>query len=166
MIVCSLKKLHVNVTTNLQSLLYLCLVLSGCVKHNRKFPCGNLLFRDRKLTRYHHCTISTWVQSENSIAEWLQHIRNKSIQAPWRPPLINVHPPPTPEASTFPIKILPYKNCTQLYSLPSELLHSIGIWHTGLVHHNKTKPVLVGLTQHHAVLCAPLCYKIKYALFK
>ena len=35
--VCSYKK-HVNVTTNLKSLLYLCLVLSGCVKHK---TCGD-----------------------------------------------------------------------------------------------------------------------------
>ena len=35
MMVCALKKLHVNVTINLQSLLYLCLVISGCIKHNK-----------------------------------------------------------------------------------------------------------------------------------
>ena len=35
--VCSLKK-HMNVTTNLQSLIYLCLVLSSCVKHK---TCGS-----------------------------------------------------------------------------------------------------------------------------
>ena len=65
--VCYFKK-HVNVTTNFQSLIYLCLVPSVFVKHNINFPCGNSLFQDKTSTHYHHCTMSTWVQSEKSIA--------------------------------------------------------------------------------------------------
>ena len=34
---CSFKNKHINVTTNLLSLLYPCLVFSGCFKHN---TCG------------------------------------------------------------------------------------------------------------------------------
>ena len=98
--------IYVNVTTNLQSFLYLCLVNSGCVKHNMKFPAGNSLFQDKTLTCYHHCTISTWGQSEKSIVSWIYCIRNKKIQAPGRPPFLALHHPATLEASTYPTKSL------------------------------------------------------------
>ena len=53
-----LKKLHVNVTKHLQSPLYLCLALSGCVKHSSKSPCGNYVLWDNTLTHYFKHTLS------------------------------------------------------------------------------------------------------------
>ena len=126
---------------------------------------GTRFSKDKTLTRYHHCTISTWVQSENSIAEWLQHIRNKSIQAPWHPPIFTLNHPPTLEASTCPTKRISYKNCTQFDFLPLELLHNIDMLHVGLVHCNELNSVLVILTQHHPVLCASTAYELKYSPF-
>ena len=71
-----LTKLHVNVTKHLQSPLYLCLVLSGCVKHGSKSPCGNYLLRDNTLTHYLQNTMSMWSQFEKSKAAWIHLIRN------------------------------------------------------------------------------------------
>ena len=95
-----LQNLHVNVTMHVKSLLYLCLVLSGCVNHSRKFTCGNSLLLDKTLPRYPHRTISMWVQYEKAIAEWFHCIRNKRIQSPGLPLFLTIHHPTTLEAST------------------------------------------------------------------
>ena len=63
------------------------------------------------------------------------------------------------------LKKISYKNCTQLDSFLSELLHNISIWKVGLVHQNKLKPVLVKITQHHPVICVSMSYKLKYMPF-
>ena len=97
--VCSFKKKHVNVTTNLQSFLYIFLVLSVCVKHNRTFAYGNSLLRDKKLTHYHHHTMSTWGQNEKSIKAWIRCIRNISIKALGHNPSLKLQQSPTLEAS-------------------------------------------------------------------
>ena len=47
-----------------------------------------------------HRNIPTWSQSEKSIAAYIHHIRNKSIQDPGLPPFLTIHHPPTLEAST------------------------------------------------------------------
>ena len=66
------------------------------------------------------------------------------------------HHPPTLEASTHPTKkTCFYKYCRQLNLLPLERLHYIDMWHTGLVHHNQLKPVLVWLKKHHTVFVRP-----------
>ena len=57
------------------------------------------------------------------------------------------------------------KNCTQLDSLPSEILHNIDIWNARLVHCKKLKPVLVWITQHHLFLPAYDSYELKYSPF-
>ena len=121
---------------------------------------------ERYLTHYLHNTISTWIQFEKSIASWIHHINNKSIKAPGRHPFITIHHPPTLEASNWPDKNnCSYQNCTQLDSLPSELLHEIGLCNAGLVHGNKLKPVLFQLTKHHPVLRASTSYKLTYSPF-
>ena len=159
-------KTHVNITKNLQSLLYLCRLNSGCFKHDSKFPCGKSLFQYMTLTRYLHRIISTWGQYEKSIEAWVHHIRNLRIQAPGCPPFLTLHHPTTIEAYTRPTKkSYSSKNFTQLDYIPSDLLHNIGMWITGFEHLNKLKPVLVQLTQHYPVLCAPTSYKIKYISF-
>ena len=105
-----LEILHVNFTTSLQSLLYLCLVLSGFLKHNRNFTCGKSLFLDKTLTRYHHRTMLTWVQNEKFIASWIHRISNIRVQTTGRHPFLILHHPPTLEASSLPIKtIFPLK---------------------------------------------------------
>ena len=139
--------MHVNVTTNLQNILYLCILLSGCFKYNRNLPCENSLFLKKTLTCYLHCTISMWGQTEKSMAAWLHHIRNIQIRAPRRPPLLMLHHPPKFDASTLPTKNnVSYQIFTQLYSLPSELFNNIGMSRAGILHCNKLKPVLVRLT--------------------
>ena len=110
--------------------------------------------------------MSTWVQYEKSIASCIHRIRNKRTHSPGRPPFFTLHHPPTPEASTCPtFTNHSYKNCTQLDSLPSELLHNIDMWRAGLVNHIKLKPVLVQITQYYPVLCASTFYKLKYPPF-
>ena len=155
-----------NVTTNLQIILYLCFLLSGYVKHNRKFHCGNSLFLENMLMCYLHRTMSTWVQYDKYISAWIHRIRNKSTQAPGRPTLLTLHHPPNLEDSTNPTKKSCYsKNCTQSDSLPLNLINNIGICHADIVH-RKIKPVLVQLTQHHPVLFSSTCYKLKYPPFE
>ena len=112
--ICDRARTPVNVTTNVQSLLYLCLVLSGFVKHNRNFPCQNLLLWDRTPTRYNYRIMSTWGKYEKSIKSWVQCIRNKRIKAPGRPHFFILHHPPTLEASTFPTEIM----------VPTKIAHS------------------------------------------
>ena len=90
----SLKKLHVNATKNMQSLLYICFLLSGCVKYNKKFPCGKSLFREKTLTHYHHRTMSGLSQYKKYIAAYIHCRSTKNIQATGRPPLIMIHHPP------------------------------------------------------------------------
>ena len=162
----SLNRLHVNVTTNLQSLIYIFLVLLGFVNYNRKLTCGKLLFWDKTLTHYHHRTMSTWNEYEKSISAWIHRIRTKRIQAPGRPSLLTLNHPPTLEASTCATEMscLP-KIYTQLDSLPLKLLNNIGMRNVGLVHHNKLKLVLVQITQHHPVICVYMSYKLKYMPF-
>ena len=158
-IICSFKKLHVNFTKNLQSLLYLCLILSLFVKQNRNFPCVKSRFWDKTLTYYNHRTMSTWVQSKKSIAAWIHCIRNKGVQAPGRPSFLTLHHPTTLEDSTRQTKTkTSYKNCTLFYSLPSELLHNIDMWYAGIVHTNKLKPFSVRLTQHRPLLRESMWY--------
>ena len=161
-----LKKIHLNITTNLQSLLYLCLLISGSVKHDSKFTCGNSLYQYKTLTRYLHRTMYTWSQYEKSISAWVHHNSNIRIQAPGCPPFLTLHHPTTIKIYTCPTKkSCSSKNFTQLDSLPSDLLRNIGMWITGFENLNKLKPVLVQLTQHYPVLCTSTSYKIKYVSF-
>ena len=44
-----------------------------------------------------------------------------------------------------------YKHFTQLYCLPSELLHNIYLWYVGIARCNKIKQLLVRLIQLHPV---------------
>ena len=149
-------------TKNLQILLCLCLVISGFLKHNRTFPCGNSLFRDKILTHYHHYTMSTWGQSERAISAWIQRIMTKRIHSPVRPPFFTIHHPPTLEDPTCPTKkSCSSKNYTQLNYLPSDPLHKIGMWQAGLVHNNKLKPVLARFAKKNPVLRSSKYYKLK-----
>ena len=126
----SFKALHVDDTTHFQSLIYLCLVFSGCFKQRSKFPCGNSIFRVQTLTCYLHRTISTWGKSEKFIHAWLHRISNKSIKAPGCPPFLTLHHLPTLEASNHPTKNYCFsKNCTQFDSLQSDLIHKIVMCH-------------------------------------
>ena len=160
-------KLHVNATTNLQSLLYIFLVLSGCVKQSRKLPCGNSLFRVHTLTHYLHYTMYIWDRYEKDTSACIHCIRSKSIQDPGRPPLLTLHQPSTLEASTCMTKnSCSSKNCTQFNPLPSDLIHNIGMWHAGLVQPNKLKPSLMKITQHNPVLRASKSYKLKFPPFE
>ena len=93
-----------NVTTNLQSLLHLYILISGFAKHKIKFPCGNSLFQDKTLTHYHNCNMSTWYQYEKSISSWIHFISNKRIQAPGHHPFLLLNHPPTFEASNHQTK--------------------------------------------------------------
>ena len=86
-----------------------------------------------------HLTMYMWEKYDKAIAAWLHRINTKRIHVPGRPQLLTLHHPPTLEAYTWPNK----KSCsskkwTQFDSLPSNLLHNIGMWHAGLVNHNKT----------------------------
>ena len=142
------------------------ILISGCIKQCRKFPCGNPLFQEQILTRDLHYTISTWGQSEKAIAACLHHIGTEKIQAPGRPAFLTLHHPPTLESPTWPTKKSCYsKNCTQCDSIPSDLLHSIGMCHAVLVQHNKIKLVLAQLTKLNTITCASRSYKLKYAPF-
>ena len=94
------KKLHVNATTNLQSLLYLCRLVSGCVNQRRKFPCDNKTLWVKNSMRDILCPMLTWGKSEKSIYACLHHTRTKIIQAPGRPLLLMLHQPTTLEAYT------------------------------------------------------------------
>ena len=133
---------------------------------NRKFTCGNSILRDKTLTHYICRTMSTWDQYEKATAAWIHRTRTKTIHAPGHPPLITLHHPPNLEYSTHPTKkSFSSQNFTQLDSLSLELLRNICMWHVGLVHCNKLKPVLVQLTRHHPVLCASTSYKIEYIPF-
>ena len=134
--------------------------------HSTKFACGKSLFLEKILMCYLHHTMYTWGQSEKSIASWIRRIRDKRIQDPGRPPFLMPHHPPNLEPSTLLIKKMFLKNDTQLNSLLLELLHNIGMYNKGLEHHNKVKPVLVWLTQHHPVLCESTSYKLKYTPFE
>ena len=158
------KNKHDNVTTNLQSLLYICLVLSGYVKQRSNFPCGNSLFEVHILMRYLRCNISTWGKSEKAISTWLHRIRTKRIHPPGRHHFLTLHRPSTFEASPCPTKrYCSSKYFTHLNLLQSYLLRNIGMWNVGLVHCKKLKPVLELLTKHNPVIRASKSYKIKYA---
>ena len=144
----------------------LCLLISGCVKQHRKFPFGNSPFRVQTLMRDIHRTMSTWGQYEKSIAAWIHSIKTERIHVPGYPPSIKQHHLPTLEASTHPTeKSCSSKNFTQFDSLPSELLRNIFMWHLGLVHRRKLKPVLVQLTQHNPIIRVSKSYKLKYSPF-
>ena len=88
-------KKHVNVTTSLKNLLYLCLIFSGYVKHNRKFPCGNSIFQDKTVMYYIHHTMSMWGQYEKATSAFIHHIRTKMIQSQGHPPFLTIHHSPT-----------------------------------------------------------------------
>ena len=151
----------------IQSLLYICLVLSGCVKHSMKFPCGISILQYKTLTQYIHHTISTWEQYEKTISSWIHRIRTIRIHYPRRLNFLILHYSQTLEDSTCPTKrSYSSKTYTQFYYLPSEILLNIGIWYAGIVHRNKLKLVLVLITQHHPVLCAHKSYKLKYVPFE
>ena len=159
-------KLHVNVTTNLQSLKYIYLLLSGGVKHKSTFPCGKSLLQDKKLTNYLCRTMSTLVKSEKSISSWIHSISNKRNQAPDRPPFLTPHQQPTLESSICPNKIYcSSKIFTQFNSLPLTLLYNMVLWHAGPLHYNKLKQVYVRLIQYHPFLCVSTSYKLKYVPF-
>ena len=143
-----------------------CLVLSGCVKYNTTFPCGNSIFQYKKLKLYHFRTMSTWVHTEKSTKSCLHCIRDRRIKAPGLTLFLTIHHPPTIGYHTLPTNNHCYsQDCTQLGSLLSQLIHNIDMWHAGIVHRNKLKPVLVHLTQHHPVFCASTSYELKYSPF-
>ena len=153
--VCShyFKNILVNSTTNFQSLIYFCLLLSGCVNQHRKYPCGNPLFQVQTLMHYLHRTMSTRGQSDKAISAWLECIRTKRIQSPGLPPFLTLHHPPTLESSTGLTKnYFPSKNCTQFNSLPSNLLHNIVMGNAGILHHNK-KIIITTHTKQSISLC-------------
>ena len=107
--------------------------------------------------------MSTWGQSEKSIAAWIHHLRKKRIQSPGLPPLLTIHHPPTLEYSTWLTnKSCYYNNCTQLDSLTSKILHNIGMWYGAIAHRNKLKLVLVQLLQSHPILGSSMAYIIIY----
>ena len=161
-----IKNLHINAATNLYILLYICLVLSGCVKHSSKLPCEKTLFWAKTSTRKLHRTMSTWGQSEKSIAAWIHFISTKRIQDPGRTPFLTLYHTYNLEASTLPTKnSCTSQNCTQFNSLPPDLLHNISMFHAGLVHHNKLKPVILWITQQNPVSLVPKSYKLKYVPF-
>ena len=82
--------------------------------------------------------------------EEINRIRNIIIKATGRPPFLALNQPPTLEASTLPTENKCfYKTFTELDSLTSYLLRNIDMWHAGLLHCNKLKPVLLRITQHH-----------------
>ena len=66
--------------------LYICLVISGCVKNNRKLPCGKPLFWDKTLTHYLHRTMSMWVQYDKPKESWIHHTRNRVSRTQDVPP--------------------------------------------------------------------------------
>ena len=141
-----------------------------CVKKNKR--CANILMEYFGHT-YVCINLSQSIYTLEitfliiGIAACINRIRNKRIHAPWRPPFLTLHHPPTLESSTRQSKNdCSPKNCTQLDSLPLDMLHNICMWDAGLVHSNKLKPVLVELTQHHPVLHASTSYKLKYIPFK
>ena len=105
--------------------------------------------------------MSTWGQSDKYIAAWIHHISNKRFRHHGILPSSRhtTHPPLELPLTQLFEKLL--KNCTQVDSLPSELLHNIYIWRAGLVHHNKLKLAFVLLTQHHPVICVSTSYKLK-----
>ena len=114
----------------------------------------------------HHHTMSTLGQTDKSKVEWIRCIRNRRINSPGRPHFLTIHQPTTLEASSNPTKnYVSYKICTQLDSLPSEILHSIDMCHAGLLHCNKLKPILLKLTQHPPVIHAYTSYEFKYFPF-
>ena len=149
----------------MQSLLYPCLLLLGCVNHSKTSPFGNSFLWYKPLTHYLHCTMSTWVKYEKTIVTWIRCIMNKRIQAPGRPPFLMQHHPPThPWCLHFSNKkVLFLQKITPLYYLTLYLLYNIGMWNAGIVHHKKLKPLLVWLTQHHQVLRTSTSYKLKYS---
>ena len=105
-----------------------------------------------------------WVQYEKSISAWLHSIRTERIQEPEHPPFLTINHPPTLKASTrVTTKSRSSKTFKQFYSLPLDRLNNIFMWHTGLVHCNKLKPVLARLTQQNPVPCVSNSYKLKYA---
>ena len=100
-----------------------------------------------------------WSKYEQSMAEW-------RIKVPGHPPLRNRNHPPDLESSTCPTKTYrPWKNCTQFDTLPSELLHNIDTWHSGIIHCDNFKPVLVRLTQRNPLFFPTNPYKLKYVPF-
>ena len=98
----------------MKSILFPCLGFLGCVNNIRKLSFENSLFWDKTLTRYYHCTISTWDLSKKSTSSWLHSFRTKRTQAPGRPPFLTLNHPPTLEASTRPTKTI----------VPTKIAHS------------------------------------------
>ena len=109
-------------------------------------------------------TMSTWGQSEKSIFACIHHIITIKTQAPGSPTLLTLNPSPNLESSTcLNKKSCSSKNFKHLDSLPSNLLHNINMWHSGLLHQNIMKPVLAQLTHHNPVLRASKSYELKYS---
>ena len=147
-------------------LLYICLILSGCVQQHSKFSCGNSLFQVQTLMYYPHLTMFTWGQSDRYISAWIHGISTKQIQTPGCLPFLTLHHLSTLEYSTIPTKkFCSSKNFTQFDSLPLDPLHNIGMGYAVLVNRNKLKPVLEQLTQHNPVLRASNSCKLKYVPF-
>ena len=92
----------------------LCLVILGCVKERRKFPCGNSLFWFQTLSRDLHRTMSTWGKYDISIAAWLHGISNEK----YRPQDI----PPYLRNTTQPTYKLPLTRLKRLF--PPKIAHS------------------------------------------
>ena len=123
-------------------------------------------FRFQTFTLDIHRSMSMLGQSKKYIAACLHHIRTERIQAPGRPSFLMCHHPTNLEASTRLTKsYCSSKNYIQFNSLPLDLLHNNSMGHSGLVHHNKLKPVLEQLTKHNTVLGVSNSYKLEYTPF-
>ena len=84
-----------------------------------------------------------------------------------RPPILKRHHLPPLEDSTWPTKTSSsLKNRTQFNTLPLDILRTIDMWHSGLVHHNNFKKLLTWLTHHNPFICYTMCYKLKFFSFK
>ena len=107
-----------------------------------------------------------WDQSDKSMSAGIHSISTASIKAPGSPPLLMQHHLTTLEASTFLTKnTCSSKHYTKLYPLQSDLLCDINTWHSGLVNHNKLKPVLARHKKHNLCLRVLTAYKLKYVHF-
>ena len=123
-------------------------------------------FRFQTFTLDIHRSMSMLGQSKKYIAACLHYIRTERIQAPGRPSFLMCHHPTNLEASTRLTKsYCSSKNYIQFNSLPLDLLHKNSMGHSGLVHHNKLKPVLEQLTKHNTVLGVSNSYKLEYTPF-
>ena len=89
-----------------------------------------------------------------------------NIKVPGHPNLLQRHHQPTLEVSTCPTKNeCSSKNCTQLDTLRSDILHTIDTRYLSLVHHETFKKVLAWIKHQNPVLHSTRSYKLKYIQF-